>query len=59
MTKPKLRIGLIGGGFMGKLHAFGDATATRVFDLPYELELRMIADINDEAAKKAAAALGF
>jgi len=59
MTKPKLRIGLIGSGFMGKAHAFGYATATRVFDLPYELELHTIADINDEAAAKAAAALSF
>ncbi|WP_158814999.1 Gfo/Idh/MocA family protein [Methylocapsa sp. S129] len=59
MTKPKLRIGLIGSGFMGKAHAFGYATATRVFDLPYELELHTIADINDQAATKAAAALGF
>ncbi len=59
MTKPKLRIGLIGSGFMGKAHAFGYTTAARVFDLPFELELRTIADINDEAAAKAAAALGF
>ena len=34
MTKPKLRIGLIGSGFMGKAHAFGYSTAARVFDLP-------------------------
>ena len=59
MTKPKLRIGLIGSGFMGKAHAFGYTTAAKVFDLPYELELRTLADINDEAAAKAAAALGF
>ena len=59
MTKPKLRIGLIGSGFMGKAHAFGYATAMRVFDLPYELELHTIADVNDLAATKAAAALGF
>jgi predicted dehydrogenase len=59
MTKPKLRIGLIGSGFMGKAHAFGYTTAARVFDLPYEVELRTLADINDEAATKAAAALGF
>ena len=59
MTKPKLRIGLIGSGFMGKAHAFGYTTAARVFDLPYELELNTLADINDEAAAKAAAALGF
>jgi predicted dehydrogenase len=59
MTKPKLGIGLIGSGFMGKAHAFGYATATRVFDLPYELELHTIADVDDTAATKAAAALGF
>ena len=59
MTKPKLRIGLIGSGFMGKTHAFGFAAAARVFDLPFELELHTLADINDEAAAKAGAALGF
>jgi predicted dehydrogenase len=59
MTKPKLRIGLIGSGFMGKAHAFGYTTAARVFDLPYEPELHTLADINNEAAAKAAAALGF
>ena len=59
MTRPKLRIGLIGSGFMGKAHAFGYTTAARVFDLPYEVELRALADVSDEAAAKAAAALGF
>jgi predicted dehydrogenase len=59
MTKPKLRIGLIGSGFMGKAHAFGYTTAAKVFDLPYEPELHTLADISDEAAAKAAAALGF
>jgi hypothetical protein len=59
MAKPKLRIGLIGSGFMGKAHAFGYTTAARVFDLPYEPELHTLADINNEVAAKAAAALGF
>ncbi len=59
MTKPKLRIGLIGSGFMGKAHAFGYAAATRVFDLPCELELHTIADVDNMAATKAASALGF
>ena len=39
MTERKLRIGLIGSGFMGKTHAFGYSAAARVFELPYELEL--------------------
>ena len=59
MTKPTLRIGLIGSGFMGKAHASGYTIAARVFDLPYEPELHTLADINNEAAAKAAAALGF
>ena len=59
MGKPKLRIGLIGSGFMGKAHAFGYTTAARVFDLPYDVELHTLTDVNDEIAAKAAAALGF
>jgi predicted dehydrogenase len=59
MAKPKLRIGLVGSGFMGKAHAFGYTTAARVFDLAYEVELRTLADVNQELAAKAAAALGF
>ncbi len=59
MARPKLRIGLIGSGFMGKAHAFGYTTAARVFDLPFEPELRMLADVTPEAAGRAAAALGF
>lgn len=59
MTKPRLRIGLIGTGFMGKAHVFGFASAPRVFDLPFELELHTVADVTPEAAAKAAAAMGF
>src|SRR5258707_8379632 len=59
MTKRRLGIGLIGSGFMGKAHAFGYSTAARVFDLPFELELACLADIPEETAAKAAAALGF
>jgi predicted dehydrogenase len=44
---------------MGKAHAFGYSTAARVFDLPYDLELDTLADINDEVAAKAADTLGF
>ncbi|WP_172330118.1 Gfo/Idh/MocA family protein [Mangrovicoccus sp. HB161399] len=58
-AKPKLRIGLIGTGFMGKAHVFGFASAPKVFDLPMEIELACVADITEEAAAKAAAAFGF
>lgn len=57
--KPKLRIGLIGTGFMGKTHVFGFAAAQRVFELPYELELHTVADRSDELAAAAARTLGF
>lgn len=58
-SKPKLNVGLIGTGFMGKAHAFGFASAARVFDLPVEAELHTVADINEEAAHAAARAYGF
>ncbi|KGJ02838.1 Predicted dehydrogenase [Paracoccus halophilus] len=59
MSKPRLNIGLIGSGFMGKTHVFGFASAPRVFDLPYEPVLHTVADASDEMASRAAAALGF
>lgn len=58
-SKPQLNIGLIGTGFMGKTHAFGFASAPRVFDLPSDPVMHTVADITDEAASRAAAALGF
>jgi predicted dehydrogenase len=57
--KPVLRIGLIGTGFMGKAHVFGFASAQKVFDLPYRLELHTVADITEEAAARAAREFGF
>ncbi len=57
--KRKLSIGLIGSGFMGKAHVFGFATAQKVFDLPMQIDLHTVADINDEAAARAAHEFGF
>ncbi len=59
MTKPRLRIGLIGTGFMGKAHVFGFTSAPRVFDLPYDLDLHTVAEITAPAAEEAARRLGF
>ena len=59
MTKPRLRIGLIGTGFMGKAHVFGFTSAPRVFELPYDLDLHTVADITPEAAERARGTLGF
>ena len=44
---------------MGKAHALGFATATRVFDLPFEVDLAVLADANAALADRAAKALGF
>jgi predicted dehydrogenase len=57
--KPRLNIGLIGTGFMGKAHVFGFTSAPRVFDLPYDLVLHTVADVTEAAAAGAAGALGF
>jgi predicted dehydrogenase len=59
MTRPPLRIGLIGSGFMGRAHAFGLATARKAFDLPFALDLHTLADARLDLAERAAAELGF
>ncbi|SPF81535.1 Gfo/Idh/MocA family protein [Pseudoprimorskyibacter insulae] len=58
-SKTKIKVGLIGTGFMGKAHAFGFTNASRVFDLPVEVELDTVADINEAEAGRAARAFGF
>jgi predicted dehydrogenase len=55
----KLKLGLIGSGFMGKTHVFGFATAARVFDMPFEIEMECIADATQELAEAARASFGF
>lgn len=57
--KKTLRLGLIGSGFMGKTHVFGFATALRVFELPFDIELACIADVSMAQAEAARASLGF
>ena len=59
MTKPTLRIGLIGTGFMGKAHVFGFTFAPKIFDLAYGLDLHTVADVTPEAAARAKVAFGF
>ncbi len=58
-SKPSLKVGLIGTGFMGKAHAYGFSNAARVFDLPVEAALHTVADIDRVAAEGAARAHGF
>ncbi len=58
-SKKRLGIGLIGSGFMGKTHALGFATASRVFDLPFDVDLAVLADVDAVTAERAAGSLGF
>ena len=58
-SKPRLNVGLIGTGFMGKAHAFGYISAPRVFTLPFDIDLHTVADMNQAAAQDAARAYGF
>ena len=55
----KINVGLVGTGFMGKAHVFGFATAQRVFDLPINFNMEMVADANEKLASAAGKALGF
>lgn len=59
MSKPPLRVALIGSGFMGRAHAMAFEAAGRTFDLPVAPVLELIADRDAETAATAAASLGF
>jgi predicted dehydrogenase len=57
--KKKLRIGLIGSGFMGRSHAHAFRAAEGVFDTPLAPVLECLADIDEATAAAAAASMGF
>ncbi|MCY4007638.1 MAG: Gfo/Idh/MocA family oxidoreductase [Rhodobacteraceae bacterium] len=59
MLRPKLRVGLIGTGFMGKAHALAYSAAPRLFDLGVEIELHTVADIDELSAHSIARSHGF
>ena len=42
MTKRKLRVGMIGYGFMGKAHSNAYRQVGRFFDVPFEVELKAL-----------------
>ncbi len=55
----KVRIGLIGAGFMGKSHAVAFRNVPLVFSPSAEPVLELLAEVDEETARKAASALGF
>lgn len=55
----RLRIGLIGSGYMGKAHAIAFKAANAVFPLSGELICEMLAEVTSELAEKKAQEFGF
>ncbi|MDU8924870.1 Gfo/Idh/MocA family oxidoreductase [Pasteurellaceae bacterium LIM206] len=55
----KVRIGLIGTGYIGRCHAIAYAQAPTAFPLDAELELEFLAEITPELAEQKAKAFGF
>jgi len=58
-VRAPLRIGMIGHAFMGAAHSYGWRNAARVFDLPFEPELRVLAGTDLGRATDAARRLGW
>ena len=58
-ARPRARVGLIGAGFMGKCHANAFRSVAGLFDLRIEPELCLLADADEETARRSADALGF
>jgi len=56
---PKIGIGLVGAGFMGRCHANAFRAVSGLFDVPLLPEARILADATNDSARANAAALGF
>jgi len=59
MAKPRLRVALIGHGFMGRVHSNAYRQAPHFFDLPYEIDCRVICGRNLETLAQTAATWGW
>ncbi|RMG40324.1 MAG: gfo/Idh/MocA family oxidoreductase [Planctomycetota bacterium] len=59
MSKPPLRIGIVGYGFMGRAHSNAFRQAPKFFDLPYEPVLKAACARNEEKIKKFAENWGW
>ncbi|MDR6907754.1 putative dehydrogenase [Agromyces sp. 3263] len=58
-TVRRLRVAMIGHGFMGAAHSQGWRTAPRVFDLPAAVEMSVIVGRNADSVADAAAKWGW
>lgn len=59
MTKKKLRLAMIGPGFIGKVHSNAFRQVGHFFDVPYELQLKVICGRNRDKLQTAAAQWGW
>ena len=59
MSKPPVRVTIIGTRFLGQTHAFAYAMAGKAFDLVFELVFDTIADIDEQGASRAVRKYGF
>ncbi len=57
--RPRVGIGLIGSGFMGRAHAHAFGAAAGLFNLPAVPVKAIIADATEDLARRNARALGF
>lgn len=55
----KVRIGMIGSGYIGRCHAIAYAQAATVFALKGEIVREMLAEVNPQLAQEKAQAFGF
>ena len=58
-SRRTLQVGLIGYGFMGRVHSNAWRQAPRFFDLPANVHMSTLCGRNARAVKEAAAALGW
>jgi myo-inositol 2-dehydrogenase/D-chiro-inositol 1-dehydrogenase len=59
MPKQPLRVALVGYGFMGRAHSNAYRQAPHFFDLPFDIECKLICGRNREALRQTAAAWGW
>ena len=59
MAKKKLRIGMVGYGFMGRTHSNAFTQAPKFFDLGYEPQLTAVCARNKERAEEFASNWGY
>jgi predicted dehydrogenase len=59
MSKQKLNVAMIGTGFIAKAHSNAFRQVTHFFDVPYELDLKVICGRNQAKLESAAAQWGW